>query len=65
AQFESLFWVVMGTTVGMMLANVPVVVIGHLAVDKLPLKWIRIVASSAFVILGIWVLLSEQAIMSQ
>lgn len=65
AQFESLFWVVMGTTVGMMLANVPVVAIGHLAVDKLPLKWIRIVASSAFVILGIWVLLSEQAIMSQ
>jgi len=64
AQFDALFWVVMGTTVGMLLANVPVVAIGHLAVDRLPLKWIRIGASSVFVLLGIWVLLSDQAIMS-
>ncbi|OOV88865.1 TMEM165/GDT1 family protein [Oceanospirillum linum] len=64
AQFDALFWVVMGTTVGMMLANVPVVAIGHLAVDRLPLKWIRIGASGVFVLLGIWVLLSDQAIMS-
>ncbi|MAC45444.1 TMEM165/GDT1 family protein [Oceanospirillum beijerinckii] len=65
AQFDSLFWVVMGTTLGMMLANVPVVVIGHLAVDKLPLKWIRIGASSVFIILGIWVLLSDSAVLTQ
>ncbi len=65
AQFDSLFWVVMGTTLGMMLANVPVVAIGHLAVDKLPLKWIRIGASSVFIILGIWVLLSDSATLTQ
>lgn len=65
AQFNSLFWVVMGTTLGMMLANVPVVAIGHLAVDKLPLKWIRIGASSVFIILGIWVLLSDSAALTQ
>ncbi|WP_245543155.1 TMEM165/GDT1 family protein [Oceanospirillum maris] len=64
AQFESLFWVVIGTTVGMMLANVPVVAIGHLAVDKLPLKWIRLGASSVFIALGLWVALVEQALMS-
>ena len=65
AQFDSLFWVVLGTTLGMMLANVPVVTIGHLAVDKLPLKWIRIGASSVFIILGIWVLLSDSAALTQ
>lgn len=59
AQFEALFWVIVGTTAGMMLANVPVVAIGHLAVEKLPLKWIRIIASSAFIILGLWVILSN------
>ena len=62
AQFDALFWVVLGTTVGMMLANVPVVVIGQLAVEKLPLKWIRIVASSAFIILGLWVLISDPSL---
>jgi putative Ca2+/H+ antiporter (TMEM165/GDT1 family) len=60
AQFESLFWVVMGTTVGMLLANVPVVAIGHLAVDKMPLKWIRLGASTIFIVLGLWVILSGQ-----
>lgn len=60
AQFESLFWVVMGTTVGMLLANVPVVAIGHLAVDKMPLKWIRLGASIIFIALGLWVILSGQ-----
>ncbi len=60
AQFESLFWVVMGTTVGMLLANVPVVAIGHLAVDKMPLKWIRLGASTIFIALGLWVILSGQ-----
>lgn len=62
AQFDSLFWVVMGTTIGMMLANVPVVAIGHFAVEKLPLKWIRLGASGVFIVLGIWVLASGQQI---
>ena len=62
AQFEALFWVIMGTTLGMMLANVPVVAIGHLAVEKLPLKLIRTVASLVFIVLGIWVLVSGQTI---
>ena len=61
AQFDALFWVVMGTTLGMLLANVPVVAIGHLAVDKLPLKWIRIGASSVFIVLGVWVLLGDSS----
>lgn len=65
AQFDALFWVVMGTTLGMLLANVPVVAIGHLAVDKLPLKWIRIGASSVFIVLGVWVLLGDSAALTQ
>ncbi|SEI39341.1 Putative Ca2+/H+ antiporter, TMEM165/GDT1 family [Allopseudospirillum japonicum] len=57
AQYTSLLMVVMGTTLGMLAANVPVVMMGHLAVDKLPLDWIRRVASAVFILLGIYVII--------
>lgn len=56
AQYPSLLMVVMGTTLGMLAANVPVVMMGHLAVDKLPLDWIRRIASAVFILLGIYVI---------
>lgn len=54
AQFETYLWVVMGTTLGMMLANVPVVFLGNAAAGKLPLTTIRIVASIAFLLMGLY-----------
>ncbi|WP_456296472.1 TMEM165/GDT1 family protein [Vibrio sp. AK197] len=50
---DALMWVVIGTTIGMLLANVPVVVIGKLSADKLPLTWIRRITSLLFVGLAI------------
>jgi putative Ca2+/H+ antiporter (TMEM165/GDT1 family) len=44
---------VAGTTLGMMLANVPAVLAGHKIADKLPVKAIRIMAAAVFAILGI------------
>src|SRR5690606_17661231 len=42
AKYSSVLLVVIGTTLGMMLANVPVVFAGHFAADRLPLKAIRV-----------------------
>jgi putative Ca2+/H+ antiporter (TMEM165/GDT1 family) len=58
ARFEEFYPVVTGTTLGMMLANVPVVVIGHRAAERLPLRAIRVVAAAIFVVIGIATLFS-------
>jgi putative Ca2+/H+ antiporter (TMEM165/GDT1 family) len=56
AQFHSIVLVVIGTTLGMMLANVPVVFAGEALIRRVPLKVVRIVTSLAFVALGVYVL---------
>ncbi|MDC0610890.1 TMEM165/GDT1 family protein [Vibrio sp.] len=54
AQYSNgLEWVVLGTTIGMLLANVPVVIIGKLSADKLPLVLIRRVTAVLFLALAI------------
>jgi putative Ca2+/H+ antiporter (TMEM165/GDT1 family) len=58
ARFESLAAVVAGTTLGMLVADVPVVFAGKLAADRIPFKAMRIVAASLFAALGIWVLIA-------
>jgi putative Ca2+/H+ antiporter (TMEM165/GDT1 family) len=58
ARFDSLAQVVVGTTLGMMLANVPVVFAGDLASEKIPFKAIRIVAALLFAGIGVWVLVA-------
>lgn len=53
AQYPHLLLVILGTTLGMLLANVPVVLAGNFAADKLPLNLIRRIAAAAFFILAI------------
>jgi putative Ca2+/H+ antiporter (TMEM165/GDT1 family) len=60
AKYTSLFAVVAGTTLGMMLANVPAVWLGDVAAHKLPLKLVRSVAAGLFLVLGIVVLANLQ-----
>jgi putative Ca2+/H+ antiporter (TMEM165/GDT1 family) len=55
AKYPSLAQVVAGTTVGMLLANVPVVLLGSRFADRLPLRTARIVAACVFLVLGAWV----------
>nr|WP_217906334.1 TMEM165/GDT1 family protein [Vibrio sp. JPW-9-11-11] len=50
---DALTMVVLGTTIGMLLANVPVVVIGKLSAEKLPLALIRKITALVFVALAI------------
>ncbi len=58
AQYHSIVWVVLGTTLGMMLANVPVVYLGDALLKRVSMKWVRVVAALTFVALGIIALLS-------
>jgi putative Ca2+/H+ antiporter (TMEM165/GDT1 family) len=52
AGYPSLVAVVSGTTAGMLLANVPVVILGKAFADRLPLKTIHYVAAALFLVLG-------------
>jgi putative Ca2+/H+ antiporter (TMEM165/GDT1 family) len=53
ARFEQFYPVVLGTTLGMMLANIPAVFIGDRVADKLPIRAIRFTAAVAFAVLGV------------
>ena len=57
AKYESLVQVVIGTTLGMLAANVPVVFLGSAAALKLPVALIRKIAAAIFAVLGIATLL--------
>ena len=57
ARYPSLLAVVAGTTLGMMLANVPAVLLGSAAAHKLPLKLVHSIAAGIFAVLGILALL--------
>ena len=53
ARFELFYPVVIGTTIGMMLANIPAVIIGDRIADRLPVRGIRVAAAVVFAILGV------------
>jgi putative Ca2+/H+ antiporter (TMEM165/GDT1 family) len=57
ARFDSLVAVVCGTTLGMMLANVPAVLLGEAAAKKVPVHIVHRVAAAMFLVLGALVLL--------
>ncbi len=52
AKFPETFWVIMGTTVGMLLANVPVILAGRWLMERLPLATARFGASILFLVLA-------------
>jgi putative Ca2+/H+ antiporter (TMEM165/GDT1 family) len=54
ARFEQFYPVVLGTTAGMMLTNIPAVLVGGRLADRLPLKWIRFAAAVVFAGLAIF-----------
>jgi putative Ca2+/H+ antiporter (TMEM165/GDT1 family) len=56
ARFDSLMAVVMGTTVGMILANAPVAFFGEALAKRLPVRAVHMVAALVFAALGIGVL---------
>lgn len=59
ARYASLWAVVAGTTVGMLLANAPVVLLGSRFADHLPLRAARIAAAVLFLVLAMWIAWQE------
>ncbi|MDR1530043.1 MAG: TMEM165/GDT1 family protein [Burkholderiales bacterium] len=57
AHFHAFILVVLGTTLGMMLANVPVVFLGDKLAHRLPMRAVHVVAALAFAVLGILALI--------
>jgi len=60
AKFPSLLQVVIGTTLGMLAANVPVVIVGKAASERIPFKAVRLVAAALFAGLGAYALLAAE-----
>ena len=60
ARFENVLTVTAGTTLGMMIANAPAVILGEALVKRIPLGLMRIVAALLFLAMGLW-LLAETA----
>ncbi|TNF63023.1 MAG: TMEM165/GDT1 family protein [Burkholderiales bacterium] len=61
AQYEPLLAVIAGTTVGMMLANVPVVFFGDALTRRVPIRMVHLVSAAIFVVLGVLALLNPGA----
>jgi putative Ca2+/H+ antiporter (TMEM165/GDT1 family) len=61
AQYQALGTVVAGTTLGMMLANVPAVLLGERIAHRLPTRTVHAVAAAIFALLGIATLMGAGA----
>jgi putative Ca2+/H+ antiporter (TMEM165/GDT1 family) len=61
AEYQSWLWVVAGTTLGMMLANAPVVWFGERITRLVPLTWVHRISAAVFVVLGLLVLFGSEA----
>jgi putative Ca2+/H+ antiporter (TMEM165/GDT1 family) len=53
AQYNAWFAVVTGTTLGMMLANAPVVWFGDAITKRVPLRMVHIISAGIFAVLGV------------
>ena len=61
AQYSAYFWVVAGTTLGMMLANAPVVWLGDRLVKKVPIRVVHLGSALIFLVLGLLALFAGDA----
>ena len=53
AHYSSPFWVVIGTTLGMLIADVPAVFLGDKLANKIPMRLVHTIAAGIFAVLGI------------
>lgn len=56
AQYKAVLPVMAGTTLGMMIANVPAVLLGNELIKRVPLATVRTVAALLFLVIGLWLL---------
>lgn len=56
-EYQSILLVTMGTTLGILIANVPVVFAGQKLMQKIPFGYTRVAASMAFMVVGVMTLI--------
>ena len=61
ARYGSFYWVVAGTTLGLLLADVPAVLLGDRLSGRLPTRAVHVVAAAVFAVLGVALLLPSAA----
>jgi len=61
AQYHAWLWVVLGTTLGMMLANAPVVWLGERITRLVPIRVVHVVSALIFLVLGLLALFAPKA----
>ncbi len=61
ARYEDALLVVLGTTLGMMISNVPAVFAGDKLANKIPMKLVHSIAAAIFALLGVATLLGAGA----
>lgn len=59
ARFDSVFWVMLGTTLGMMLANAPAVFLGDKLANRLPISLIHKIGAAIFLVIGVATLIQH------
>jgi putative Ca2+/H+ antiporter (TMEM165/GDT1 family) len=53
ARFDTVLPVMLGTTLGMMIADVPAVYLGDVIAQRIPIRLLRIVAAVLFILLAL------------
>lgn len=61
AHYAAPLWVVAGTTLGMLIADVPAVFVGDKLANKIPMRFVHAIAAGMFALLGIATLLGAGA----
>ena len=59
ARYDSILWVTIGTTLGMMIANAPAVFIGNKLAERLPIALIHKIGAAIFLMVGVTTLLQH------
>ena len=63
AQYHAFFSVVAGTTLGMMIANVPAVFLGDRIAHRMPVRLVHGIAAAIFLIFGLATLLARESVL--
>ena len=56
AHYAAPFWVIMGTTLGMLMADVPAVFVGNQFAAKIPMRLVHAIAAAIFAVMGLMTL---------
>jgi putative Ca2+/H+ antiporter (TMEM165/GDT1 family) len=63
AHYANPLWVVAGTTLGMLMADVPAVFVGNRFAEKIPMKLVHTIAAGIFAVMGLLTLFKVETLL--